>query len=252
MLSLPAMPEDQRAAWHALFEVYDVYPKYWTLIGGQCVYLHAIERGAVVVRATGDADTGLDLRLRPNVLMEFTQVLLDLGFKAAGTTPAGHEHRWVRGPAVIDVLIPRFTGERAESRRGAGGGTTLAAPGVQQALYRSETVDVDADGVVGKVNRVNFLGSLIGKGAALRILDDPFRERHLTDALVLATQIRRTDTFQIEFTPAEKAHLANLVGHLGAAENQRYVAAIDGGEDALERLRTIVKGWNPADPNERY
>lgn len=51
-IELPAMPEDQQEAWQAVFQIYDGMPQGWVLIGGQAVYLHAIERAAPNVRAT--------------------------------------------------------------------------------------------------------------------------------------------------------------------------------------------------------
>lgn len=252
MIFLPEMPEAQQAAWHALFEIHETYPKHWTLVGGQAVYLHAIDRGATYVRPTSDADAGLDVRLRPRVLMEFTQTLVDLGFESAGVSSAGHQHRWVRGPAMVDVLIPRFMGEQAESRTGVTGGTTIAAPGLQQALRKSSAVQVEAAGTEGQVNLTSFLGILIGKGAALRILVDPNRDRHMTDALVLATKLRGSDVRGVDFGPAEKAHLAYLTGHLAARENRRLVDSIEGGDHALARLQQLAKNWSPADPNDRH
>lgn len=252
MIRLPQMPPAQESAWYALFEIHEVYPSYWTLVGGQAVYLRAIERDAPYIRPTTVADTGLDVRLNPNALREFTQALVDLGFTSAGRSPAGHEHRWVRGSATVDVLIPRFTGERLESRTGVTGGTAIAAPGLEQALRKSETVQVQAGDVVGSLNLTSFLGILIGKGAALRILIDSNRDRHLTDALILATRLRASDIRGTEFNPAEKAHLANLTGHLAAAKNRSIVESIEGGPEALARLRLIAGAWSPTDPNDRH
>lgn len=252
MIELPSLFPDQEAAWHALFEVYDRYPHHWTLVGGQAVFLHAIDRGAPPVRPTTDADAGLDVRLRPNVLREFTQVLVGLGFDLDGESGAGHHHRWSRDSATIDVMIPRFTGERLEARRGAKGGTTIAAPGLQQALEKSSVVQVQSGGRKGLINLTSFMGILIGKGAALRIPVDPDRDRHLLDALLLATCLRGTDVRGVEFKPAERAHLANLTGHLVAARGRGLIDQIDGGEIALRRLMGITQGWSPADPNDRH
>ncbi|HKU36394.1 MAG TPA: hypothetical protein VJP90_12655, partial [Paenarthrobacter sp.] len=59
------------------------------------------------------------------------------------------------------------------------GGTTIAAPASQQALDRSETVAVQAGSATGSVVRPTLLGSLIGKAAALTIINDPRRQRHI-------------------------------------------------------------------------
>lgn len=172
MIQLGILPDEQQAAWQALFELHAVFPHHWVLVGGQNVYLHAIERGAPIVRPTTDADTGLDLRARPHILKEFTGTLVDMGFTSAGQSPEGHEHRWVRGSAIIDVLIPRGTGERSYSRPGVTGSTTIEAPAIQTAIDRAETVEVSAGGSHGNMTRANIVGSLIGKGAAMRIFQD--------------------------------------------------------------------------------
>jgi hypothetical protein len=78
------------------------------------------------------------VRAQPNVLRDFTGALAAVGFTSAGVSPEGHQHRWVRGKASIDVLIPRGLGGAADSKKGITGGSTLATPGAQQAINRSE------------------------------------------------------------------------------------------------------------------
>lgn len=176
-IELPAMLTEQQEAWHAVFEIHKAMPQGWVLVGGQAVFLHAIERGAPYVRPTKDADMALDIRAYPTMLHDFTELLVKLGFESAGQSPEGYQHRWKRGGALVDVLIPRHLGERAEKRRGVTGGTTISAPASQQALDRSETVEVQAGSAFGKVNRPTILGSLIGKAGALTIIHDSLRQR---------------------------------------------------------------------------
>ncbi|MCA4134856.1 hypothetical protein [Arthrobacter sp. M4] len=114
------MPEPQQQAWEALFEIHSAQPAGWVLVGGQAVYLHCIERSGTANRATDDADAALDIRSYPGMLYEFTGTLGTLGFEPAGESMEGHQHRWVRGKAKIDVLIPRFLGVH--------GGTTDRRP----------------------------------------------------------------------------------------------------------------------------
>lgn len=99
---MPAMRESQRAGWHALLDVYDAHPTGWTLVGGQMVHLWCAERGVSPTRPTDDMDTVLDVRGEPGnpgVLMTFTSVLGRLGFEPTGTSPSGHQHRWVKADA---------------------------------------------------------------------------------------------------------------------------------------------------------
>lgn len=144
-------------------EIHKAMPRGWVLVGGQAVYLHAIEHGAPFVRSTKVADMALDIRAYPTMLHDFIAMLVKLDFKSAGESLKGHQHRWLRGKAVVDVLIPGHLGERADNRRGVTGGTTIAAPANQQPLERAETVDVVAGSATGSVHRPTLFGSLIGK-----------------------------------------------------------------------------------------
>lgn len=234
-ISLPAMLTEQQEAWQAVFEIHKAMPYGWVLIGGQAVYLHAVERGAPIVRATKDADMALDIRAYPTMLHDFTALLVSLNFVSAGVSLEGHQHRWKRGEAIVDVLIPRFLGERADNSRGVTGGTTIAAPASQQALDRAETVDVVAGSASGNVNRPTLLGSLIGKAAALKIMNDPGRERHITDFLTLASVVGASDLRGVTYQPAERSHLANMLGYL--VNNPEHYGLVPEGAPGVERLR---------------
>lgn len=234
-VSLPAMLAEQQEAWQAVFEIHDAMPRGWVLVGGQAVYLHAVERNAPFVRPTKDADMALDIRAYPTMLHDFTALLVRLNFQSAGESLEGHQHRWLRGKAIVDVLIPRHLGERTDGRRGVTGGTTIAAPATQQALDRSETVDVIAGSATGSVNRPTLLGCLIGKAAALTIMNDPGRERHITDFLTLAAVVSAADLRGVSYKPAERNHLANMLGHL--TTSPQHMGLVPEGAPGVERLR---------------
>lgn len=133
----PVMTSAQAQAWLALFQVYEAHPQGWALVGGQMVHSLCWERGANPSRPTQDADTVLDIRAHPTMLYDFTKTLSDLGYTSAGEPPSvlevttGVQHRWVKGDAQIDILIPRFLGEHADNRTGVTGGRTIATPGGQ-------------------------------------------------------------------------------------------------------------------------
>src|SRR5665647_1064045 len=131
---MPAMTGPQETAWHALMDLQVVHPTGWTLVGGQMVHLHCAERGASPTRPTDDVDAVLDVRAEPQVLHGFTTALTKLGFEPAGETWTGHQHRWERGDATVDILIPRHLGERAASRKGAGDGDADVLCSVQGLL----------------------------------------------------------------------------------------------------------------------
>lgn len=138
---MPVMTEAQEAGWHALMDLYEACPQGWALVGGQLVHLWCAERQTFVARPTDDADAVLDVREHPDIHYRATAVLQGMGFTAE-TTSEGVQHRWVKGKAVIDLLIPRHLGEVASNKAGAGGGRTIATPGAQKVLNRTEVVHV--------------------------------------------------------------------------------------------------------------
>lgn len=154
-IALPALDEGQMQSWHALMDLYERINADWTLIGGQLVHLHCAERGVSPVRPTNDIDTVVDVRASPTILATFTGVLKELGF-VPEISGDGIQHRWRRDAAQIDVLIPEGVGARASARTGAGGATTVAAPGTSQALKRSEPMTIVAEGRTGTVLRPNL------------------------------------------------------------------------------------------------
>lgn len=214
----PAMTSAQAAAWHALFQVHERHPSGWALVGGQMVHSLCWERGAVPPRPTQDADAVLDVRARPRVLHDFTAVLSALGFESAGEAPPvlegtrGVQHRWLKGDAQIDVLIPRFLGERADNRVGVTGGRTIAAPGGQGALDRSETIDVEVSGRTGRVNRPTLQGALVAKASALLIGEGTRADRHLNDLAILASLVTRRDRVGERLTRTEVVRVRSALG----------------------------------------
>ncbi len=240
---MPPMTDAQTMGWLALLDLHDRKPTGWTLVGGQMVHLHCAERGASPTRPTDDIDAVLDVRAEPKVLWNITRVLVDLGFAAAGESRAGHQHRWIRDGASIDILIPRHLGERASLRRGYGGGTTIETKAAQQALDRSENLAVSVEGRAGTVRRPSMLGSLVAKSAAYTITLDLGRERHLFDLAVLCTLVRPADRVQA----ATKRDLRYLYTALGAlAEAPRILGSVEGSDDGLRRVRlALARANNP-------
>lgn len=235
--ALPPTTVAQTAGWHALLEVHDRLPGCWTLVGGQMVHLHCAERGAAPARPTDDLDAVLDVRADGRILHRFTSVLVALGFTSAGTSPAGHQHRWTRGPAQIDVLIPRRVGQRAATRRGVHGGTTLETPAAQQALDRSAVVDVEVAGVPGRVRRPNLLGALVAKAAAHTVVLDQARARHRADFAVLTTLIAPSDRID-EAGPRDRRYLRGMLAAL--ADDRRTVLRVDGAAEGVATLRDVL------------
>lgn len=236
---MPAMTGPQEQSWHALLDLHERRPTGWTLVGGQMVHLHCAERGASPVRPTDDADTVLDVRAEPYAHLQVTTTLRELGFTPAGETWNGHQHRWSRDDdAVVDVLIPRHLGERAATRKGAGGGTTLETPGAQQALDRTEDVEVVVAGRAGSVRRPNLLGALVAKAAAHTVSLDTRRARHVTDFAVLATLVRPDDELHTA-RARDRQYLQRMLTVMD--DDPRPWAAVTGATEGLERVRLALR-----------
>jgi hypothetical protein len=231
---LPAMPPEQTASWLGLLDLHSRLSEGWTLIGGQLVHLHCAERGRFPLRPTNDADTVIDVRADPGMLHTFTGTLTDLGFRAVGITAEGRQHRWVRGPASIDVLLPDGLGERANQRRGVTGSPTLPTAGGTQALQRSETVEVTVDGRTGQVRRPTLVGALVVKAAAHSNPGDHDRRRHRWDFVVLVGLISAADFAGEELTKTDRRRLRTIINAVNA--DRELLLEIPDAAASIERL----------------
>lgn len=234
MIVAPTLRPAQAEAWHALFDLHVVLPTGWALVGGQMVQSLCWERGSTPNRPTNDADTVLDVRAHPTMLLRFTTQLKNAGFVADGESFEGHQHRWVRGDAQIDVLIPRFLGERASTRRGVTGGTTLAAPGGQGALDRAVPLEFEIDGRRGRVSRPTLQGALLAKAAAVEIPgDDP--TRHLVYIATLGALVTRRDHVASRITDTERRRIRAAISLIARDPAICRVAGVD--PTVVDRLR---------------
>jgi len=234
---LPLMTDAQAEGWSAILDLHDVHPTGWTLVGGQMVHLHCAERDAAPSRPTDDLDTVLDVRAEPNALLTFTTALSEMGFAPEGETWNGHHHRWVRGAAAIDVLIPRNLGARAARRKGISGGTAVETPGAQQALDRTQDVAVTLSDRHGVVRRPNLLGALVAKAAAHTVTLDRARQRHRADFVVLSTLIGPSDNVDL----AGKRDRRYLTSMIGAVESdKRTMLVVEGARDGTDVLRELL------------
>lgn len=236
MILLPAMPPEQTASWWGLLDLHERLAEGWALIGGQLVHLHCAERGQYPVRPTNDADTVIDVRADPTMLVTFTATLTDLGFGPAGISADGLQHRWIRGDASLDVLLPDGIGERARLRPGVTGSPTLPTAGGTQALQRSETVPVTVAGRAGAVRRPNLVGALVGKAAALSNSGDPGLGRHRRDFAVLAGLLTARDVRNEPLTKKDRQRLRAMVA--AVKKDRALLLEIPDAENSLARLVT--------------
>jgi hypothetical protein len=234
MIVLPRMPAAQSASWSALLDLHERVPRHWTLIGGQLVHLLCAERGGAPPRPTMDADAVLDVREDAQVLLRVTRALDQLGFRADGISAEGHQHRWRRDLALLDVLIPRGVGVRLPQRTGVTGSVTVQAPGGAQALRRTQRVEVALDGRIGAVLRPNLVGALVVKAAAHAATATGNRRRHLEDFADLAALVRAADFEGERLTATDRRHLRRMVE--ATCTDSAVMAGRGAARDGLERL----------------
>lgn len=205
------------------------------------VLLHCWERATAPARPTEDADAVVDVRTRPSVLRDMTATLLDMGFRSTGSSPSGHEHRWTRDGAQIDVLLPDGIGERAAARAGATGSTTLMTPGGTAALAHTGRLEVRFEGVVAAVPRPHLAGALLVKSRALLNPQDPHPGRHAVDIAVLASMVGRADVPVLREVLSARTARAALRAAISRLESGRPVwVAVDGADAGVARLAEIV------------
>lgn len=234
LVEVPVLGRSSSLAWHAIFDLAEKVPRHWCLVGGQMVHLWCIERGTTPNRPTDDADAVLDVRAQPTILHQVTKGLVDIGFVSAGESPEGHQHRWIRGDAAVDVLISENVGERAAARRGVTGGTTLEARGSAQALERAELVAVGHDGRQAQIWRPNLLGALVLKAAAYTEPIDRGVKRHLIDFAVLSTLITRGDQLASQMNAKDRRRLGNAIGRIRT--DGTIIPAVVGADEGIARL----------------
>lgn len=239
MTILPHMPREQTASWLGLLDLYDRLNHGWTLIGGQLVHLHCAERGQFPVRPTHDADTVVDVRADPAILHTFTTVLTGLGFRSAGITAEGRQHRWVRGDASIDVLLPEGVGERVGARKGVTGSPTLPTEGGTRALRRSETVAVTVAGRNGFILRPNLVGALVAKAAAHTNPGDHDARRHRRDFVALAGLIAASDFAGEELNKTDRRRLRTIIAAIDA--DRELLLEMPDATAAIARLKVAAK-----------
>ena len=203
-IRLPTLAGHDDELWDALIELSEVRPGEWTLIGGQMVFLHAIEQGAAPPRVSTDLDVLVNARIAGRPLAAFASGLEDLGFEQDGISPDGIAHRYRRNRVTIDVLAPEGLGERTDLTT-TPPGRTLQVPGGTQALDRTELVAVTSATRSGHVPRPSLLGAVVAKALAVAVDDAPAAQRLdfvfllslISDPLVLAAELTPKDRRRI-------------------------------------------------------
>jgi len=238
VIVLPWMLAAQTASWHALLDLYERFPDGWTLVGGQMVHLHCAERGYAPPRPTDDADAVLDVKANPDILLDVTAALVELQFAPAGISAEVNQHRWVRHPASLDLLIPHNVGERLPRRAGVTASPTVQTPGGTQALHRTEAVPVEVAGRQGHVRRHHLVGALIIKAAAHTVPADPARGRHRGDFATLSALVAAADFVGEDLSKRERKYLRDMVEATRA--DRVVMGSQPDAEDGLQRVERRI------------
>ena len=247
-VTLPFLLPAQSAAWIGLFDIADRFPDGWVLIGGQMVNLHCWEHDVKSHRPTDDVDTVLDIRTVPTMLKRVTQFMVEIGFTSAGQSPEGHEHRWIRGDAQIDLLVASGLGERANSRTGVTGGTTISTPGGQGALDRAQPVKINYQGRTTSINRPSLMGAIVMKAAAYSNTMDSYRDRHLIDVAVLANLVGAVDAAGFTISNDEQKKLRVALRDL--KNNIRLITSVEGATEGVLRMELLLKASATKPPDQ--
>lgn len=241
MNSLPVahlLTADRReyASWAGWAEVSELMPDGWSLAGGNLVRLHLEERGSHAARSTRDIDIILDIRAYPGSIKAVVEALRRADFEPDGFNPAGHDHRWVRGDAQIDILTPDFLGPKLLDQKHPGLGRLLPTRGAQLALNRTERVIVKVDDIELRVNRPDLVGALYGKCSALLVTLDPSKDRHLGDIAALTEVVGPRDRRQmLQLRSRERRRLS-----YGLRRATHSVDVTDAQRTTLRRLSELL------------
>ena len=75
------------ALWETLIELADLRPGEWTLIGGQMVFVHAIEQGVEPLRMSADLDVLVNARTVTGGVREFVEASSKSRGQTVANTP---------------------------------------------------------------------------------------------------------------------------------------------------------------------
>lgn len=125
---LPTLAGHDDELWDALIELANLRLPEWTLVGGQMVFLHAMEHGISPPRISTDLDVVVNARVVGRPVAALAAALVDLEFIQDGISPDGIAHRYRRNRVSVDVLAPEGLGQRTDLTT-TPPGRTIQVPG---------------------------------------------------------------------------------------------------------------------------
>lgn len=212
---LSGMTVTQQQGWEVLLRAAVELPEAWCLVGGQLVWLHAVQHGVQPLRATEDMDVVVDVRSEPGAIRRMCKWLESQEFSLEGMNADGVGHRYSRaasgapGRVVFDVLAPDSLGARADLTTSPPA-RTVSAPGARAALNSAERVDVMLAGRAGHVFRPTLLGAVLAKAAATTIAVRTAPERDWADVAFLLTLVADPLAVAGKLTGSERKKLRKV------------------------------------------
>ncbi len=165
-------------------------PQPWTLIGGFMTQVHCSEFSVPSPRVTDDIDIAVSVFTHRDALRAVTGCLTRLGFAdvspIAGNPRAQMSYRWMGNGVTIDVVVPEKANDQDRPPRTVSLRPAPELPGLQQAIMRTERLQVATSTFRGSVRRPDLLGAVVVKSVAA-VSDTRDRGRHHSDLVALGS-----------------------------------------------------------------
>lgn len=228
----------QARAWGALMEIAPDLGDGWTLVGGQMVMLHQVERSRLAhgspphdLRLTTDLDVVVNIRAGRRHMRHIHETLMRHGFQQR-TAQTMHRYSRSVDNVVVDVMAPDHLGSHLPR---LGDGRTLQAVGATQALRRTEPVLVVSGSLSALIRRPSLVGALLMKIAvAKRVGPGGHRmNRDMEDVWRLAAMLNEADATSAALSRNERARVR------WAAEMATRAALSGGGAMSAQGARGL-------------
>lgn len=244
MIDLGHLPDTLRETWWTLFDLAELFPDGWTLIGAQMVALHAAEHGRVPPRSSRDADVLANARVLRSRPQHLVRALLERGFEPS--VGADHiAHRFRRGNVSLDVLAPEGLDQASPAALlTVPPNHTIQVPGGTQALARTERVTVCTHGRAAAVPRPSLLGALVIKACAVDVSDHKADQRR--DFGFLCGLVADPRTLRAEMTATDLRRL-RARRELAARDAEAWRQLGPDGDDAYRAFRVLTRATSSTD-----
>ncbi len=106
-VSLPPLAGGGKELWRLLLDLAERLRVPWTLVGGQMVLLHGLQKNRTPPRVSADLDAVIDIRTDPRALRTTDTVFRELGLEAAGVLcwPSGVSHKYGNHSRVSKPMV---------------------------------------------------------------------------------------------------------------------------------------------------